>query len=70
MAWRVTHGRIAAHVVSCAAGAGVVVGIEALLRLAGLPLPFDPEWAWIDFLGIALVIGVVTASFFYKDIEE
>ena len=70
MAWRVTHGRIAAHVVSCAAGAGVVVGIEALLRLAGIPLPFDPAGAWVDFLGIALVIGVVTASFFYKDVEE
>ncbi|MBO6633234.1 hypothetical protein [Parvibaculum sp.] len=69
MAWRVTSGRIAAHVATCAAGAAIVTGAEALLRLAGVPLPFDAEWLWIDFLGIALVIGVVTASFFYKDVE-
>ncbi|MDO9127730.1 hypothetical protein [Parvibaculum sp.] len=70
MAWHVTHGRIAAHVLTCAAGASLVVGAEALLRLAGVPLPFDAEWVWLDFLGIALVIGVVTASFFYRDVGE
>ncbi len=70
MAWHVTHGRIAAHVLTCTAGAALVVGAEALLRLAGVPLPFDADWVWLDFLGIALVIGVVTASFFYRDVGE
>ncbi|ABS61987.1 hypothetical protein Plav_0364 [Parvibaculum lavamentivorans DS-1] len=70
MTWRLTHRRIAAHVLTCAAGAALVVGAEALLRLAGVPLPFDAEWVWLDFLGIALVIGVVTASFFYRDVGE
>lgn len=69
MSWRVTHGRIAAHVLTCAAGAALVTGIEALLRLAGVPLPFDADWLWADFIGIVLVIAVFTASFFYKDID-
>lgn len=70
MAWRVTHARIATHVVASLAGASLVMSAEALLRLVGLPLPLDPAWFWLDFLGIALVVGVVTASFFYRDVGE